>query len=286
MEGNPQWLLDHASNCYSQAGEDGVLAKILSLLPDRNGWCVEFGAWDGIHLSNVRRLILEDNYRAILIERDPQKYASLERNYAQQPQVTTLRANVGFGPQDGLDQMLAPYPIPRDFDFLSIDIDGNDYHVWRAIQVYRPKVVCIEFNHTIPTEVNFVQPPASHVHQGSSLLALDHLARANGYQMVCVLPWNALFVDERYFPAFGISDNRPAALRRDQSAVTWIFAGFDGSIHLAGASSLPWHGIYLEERDLQVLPRSLRRYPPTYARWRRACFRLWRSWRRLRGRLR
>ena len=70
MNKEPQWLLDYSSDTYSQGGEDGIIAKILSLLPETDGWCVEFGAWDGIHLSNVRKLILEKRYRAVLIEGD------------------------------------------------------------------------------------------------------------------------------------------------------------------------------------------------------------------------
>ena len=59
MNAKPEWLLDYASNSYSQAGEDGVIAKILAMLPENDHWCVEFGASDGLVLSNVRRLIEE-----------------------------------------------------------------------------------------------------------------------------------------------------------------------------------------------------------------------------------
>ena len=40
--------------------------------------------------------------------------------------------------------------MPKDFDFLVIDIDSNDYYVWRAIQSFRPKVVMIECNRSFP----------------------------------------------------------------------------------------------------------------------------------------
>lgn len=70
MNAKPEWLLDYASNIYSQTGEGGVIAKILAMLPETDHWCVEFGAWDGLFLSNVRRLIEENDYSAILIEGD------------------------------------------------------------------------------------------------------------------------------------------------------------------------------------------------------------------------
>lgn len=264
MNKEPQWLLDCSSNTYSQTGEDGIIAKILSLLPETDRWCVEFGAWDGIHLSNVRKLILEERYRAILIDGDDRKFQSLRSNYAGNNEVQTVNAFVGFDADSGLDRILSSHSIPKNFDFLSIDIDGNDYHVWEAVKEYRPKVVCVEFNPTIPSEVHFVQKPDHRTNQGSSLLALDQLARAKGYQLVCVLPWNAFFVDEKYFAKFEIADNKPQLMRKDHSLITWIFSGYDGSVHLAGAKRMPWHGMSMTEREIQVLPRFLQSFPDNY----------------------
>lgn len=274
MNKDPQWLLDYVADTYSQCGEDGVIAKILSLLPQTDRWCVEFGAWDGIQLCNARKLILEQHYRAILIEGDEGKFQTLRRNYADNDKVQPVKAFVGFDAHNSLDKILSFYDIPRDFDLLSIDIDGNDYHVWEAVREYRPKLICVEFNPTIPSEVHFVQNPDPGTHQGANLLALDELARAKGYQAVCVLPWNAFFVDEKYFAGFEIADNRPQAMRKDLSHITWFFSGFDGSVHLAGAKCSPWHETSIDARKLQVLPRMLRSHPHAYTRLQKSLFRL------------
>jgi hypothetical protein len=271
---NHAWLLEYAANTHSQMGEDGIIAKILSLLPETDRWCVEFGAWDGIHLSNVRRLIEQEGYSAVLIEGDSQKFAALSRNYAGNDHVKTLEAFVGFNAEDGLDRILSAHRLPRNFDVLSIDIDGNDYHVWQSIQEFRPKVVCVEFNPAIPTEVHFVQARDPRVSQGCSLLALTQLARSKGYELVSVLSFNALFVEHAYFPRFGIANNQPQALRKDLSFITWFFPGYDGSIHLAGAQLLPWHQLRLEERRLQVLPRYLRSFPGNYSKFQQRLFSL------------
>lgn len=274
MNKESQWLLDYSSDTYSQSGEDGVIDKILSLLPETDGWCVEFGAWDGIHLSNVRKLILEERYRAILIEGDEKKFRSLRRNYADNNKVQTANAFVGFDADNGLDRILSSYSIPKSFDFLSIDIDGNDYHVWQAVNEYRPKVVCVEFNPTIPSEVHFVQTPDPSTNQGCSLLALDQLARAKGYELVCVLPWNAFFVDKKYFAKFEIADNKPQVMRKDHSNITWLFFGYDGTVHLSGAKRNPFHGISIDERKVQILPRILRTQTDYYTRFQKILFRL------------
>jgi hypothetical protein len=272
---NPTWLLDFRADVHSQIGEDGVVAKILELIPEKDKWCVEFGAWDGRHLSTTCNLIEGSGYRAVLIEGSAEKFADLKRNHAKN-NVIALNRFVGFSQRDNLDTLLADTPIPRTFDFLSIDIDGNDYHVWKACARYEPKVVAIEFNPTIPTEVAYVQDADPSVSRGCSLLALVELGKAKGYELVCVLPYTAFFVRQPYFPLFNITDNRPATLRTDLSMVTYLFAGYDGTVLLAGNRRLPWHDIELDAEAMQVLPRRFRAYPGNYSPATRWWFNRWR----------
>ena len=185
-----RWLLEYKGNVYSQAGEDGIIEKILEIIPDNNNWCVEFGAWDGKHLSNTRYLIQDKSYSAVLIEGNTQKFEELKRNYNSCRNVIPINEFVGFSKDDNLDKLLSTKPIPYNFDFLSIDIDGNDYHVWKSMTVYEPKVVCIEFNQTIPNEVRFVQDADPCINQGSSLLSLVELGTEKGYELVSVSSWN------------------------------------------------------------------------------------------------
>ena len=170
-------LLDFAANTHSQKGEDGVLAKILQTLPATDRWCVEFGAWDGRHLSNTCNLIENSGYSAVLIEPNSKRFADLTELHRKNPKMHCINKFVGFGKDNSLDTLLANTPIPAQFDLLSIDIDGNDYHAWAATSAYTPKVVCVEFNPTIPTEVEFVQPADPVVSQGSSLLSLTLLGK-------------------------------------------------------------------------------------------------------------
>ena len=259
---NPDWLLDFASKVYSQTGEDGVIGKILEILPEKNFWCVEFGAWDGILSSNSRNLIQNHQYKAILIEGNQKKFQELKRNYADNAGVYPIHGIVGFRQENGLDAILKDAPIPIDFDFLSIDIDGNDYHVWQAIETYKPKTVCIEYNPTIPTEIEFVQSADPGINQGSSLRSLVGLGKTKGYELVCAMQFNAFFVRQEYFALFDIEDNRPEALRKDLTKVTYIFSTYDGIIHLRGFAGLPWHKVKLDPSRIQQIPWFLRKYPP------------------------
>jgi hypothetical protein len=262
----PTWLLEHKRDVHSQTGEDGIVETILSALGDRDQWCVEFGAWDGQHLSNTRNLIESSDYHAVLIEGDKERYQALQDFHKENDRVITLNAFVGFVPNNGLDSILARTPIPTDFDFCSIDVDGNDYHVWKAITAYRPKLICIEFNPTIPTDCHFVQPANPKLNQGTGLMDLVELGKSKGYQLASVLPFNAFFVRENLFSRLEIADNSPHTLRTDLSYITYLFHGFDGRVFLRGNSCLVWHGMVIDEGRLQLLPRFLRKYPENYSR--------------------
>src|SRR6202042_420938 len=88
---------------------------------------------------------------------DKVRFEDLLRRHGKNSKVIALNALVGFTEADGLDHLLARTPIPKDFDVLSIDIDGNDYHTWNSTVLYKPKIVVIEFNPTIPAEFEYVQ---------------------------------------------------------------------------------------------------------------------------------
>lgn len=269
-------LRAHERNVTSQCGEDGVIAYVLEQIGERDRWCVEFGAADGVFASNTRTLIESLAYSAVLIEADPVRFAALQRTYAGRDGVTPLRRVVGFEGSDRLDAILSATPVPPDFDLLSIDIDGNDYHVWEALTHYHPKLVVIEYNPTIPNEVDFVQLRDLAVRQGSSLTAIARLGAAKGYRLVHATVVNAIFVRERYAAPFG--PPRPAAeLRADLSQVTWLFQTYDGQLHLAGNRRVRWHDAPLREGRLQVLPRWLRSHPEDYSPAQRAGWRLWRA---------
>jgi hypothetical protein len=243
-----------------------AIEKLLEKIPARNRWCVEFGAADGID-SNARNLIVKHGYSAVLIEGSQSRFAQLKKNCEGRDNVFPLSRFVGFTEQDGLDTILAKFPIPADFDFLTVDIDGNDYHVWNAIVKYRPKIVMIEFNPTIPPELKFVQPADPSVSQGSSLASIVELGNSKGYELVAVLGVNAFFATKEIFPTFEVEDNRITALWTNRDCVTYIFCGYDGRIFLRGSGKLPWHSpVTLCKSKMQALPAIARGYPFTVKR--------------------
>ena len=141
-----------------------------------------------------------------MIEGDQRKFVDLTQKTTSDRAIL-INAMVGFGEDDNLDTILRETEIPRNYDVLSIDIDGNDYHVWEVSVKYRPKIVVIEYNPTIPDNIDFIQRADARVNQGASLCALKRLAKKKKYELICVTDLNAIFVDESYFPMFGIGNN-------------------------------------------------------------------------------
>lgn len=177
----------------SQDGEDGIIDEIFSRLGTETGWCVEFGAWDGVKLSNTWNLWSNKGWSAVLIEGDPKRFEELKRNVAEFSNITPLNVFVDSEGEDSLDRVLGRTSAPQDFELLSIDVDGWDYHIWKGLQDYHPKLVVIEYNATFPPHMDFVGPKESR-RFGASALALSKLAQQKDYRLICCTRTNMFFV--------------------------------------------------------------------------------------------
>jgi hypothetical protein len=261
-----------AKNYHSQAGEDGIIERILEVVGEGDRWCVEFGAWDGKHLSNTYHLIHRRGWSAVLIEGSLKRFWDLRSSFEANSNVVPIHRYVSFEGPDTLDAILAGTQIPHTFSILSIDIDGNDYHVWDALTTYTPRIVVIEFNPSIPNDIEFVQPRDLRVSQGSSLLSLVQLGRNKGYELVATTDWNAFFVREDLFSKFGMENNSLDRLRDDTKFQTKVFQLFDGTIMLTGCRQMLWHGATVSVDSLQAIPRPFRVYPARMGRLRSAAW--------------
>jgi hypothetical protein len=255
------YLRKFRKNITSQCGEDGLIEKILEIIGMTNKWCVEFGAWDGKEFSNSWALINNHGWNSVLIEANQKKFRELEGYYAGNDKAITVNALVDVNAgNNSLDAILAHTPIPADFDFLCIDIDGCDWHIWDSLANYHPRLVLIEFNPSIPNHVSFVQDKDMNVNQGSSLRAMIELGKKKGYELVATTEWNAFFVKASDYSAFGIDDNSIDSMHSIDAAESAFFQLFDGTVALCGCTKLLWCGVPIAQEDIQVLPRALRRY--------------------------
>ena len=140
--GNAQ-MEQHERTVFSQHGEDGVIERIFELIPPTTTYAVEFGGGDGVTLSNVRNLIVNQGWSALMIDGDPGLVERCAEIYADVPAAKCRYAWVYPG---NVELLFEEQGVPKDLDLLVIDIDSNDWYVWRAIHDFRPKVVQVEYN--------------------------------------------------------------------------------------------------------------------------------------------
>lgn len=187
---------DYPKKIYSQHGEDGVVEKIFEVLNVKASSAVEFGAWDGIAMSNVFNLVMKGS-GCVYIECDDVKYKDLVTNMSMFPKVYCVKSKVSLEKDETLDGILGNSPVPKDFDILSIDIDGNDYHVWKSLVNYNPKVVVVEYN-TNFKGYECIQYDPSHFWNGTSFYgasakAFEKLGKEKGYDLIGIIEAGNLF---------------------------------------------------------------------------------------------
>lgn len=259
--------LQHAKNYTSQGGEDGVLEVILQKLftteaidRDRALFCVDVGAWDGKHLSNTFELVHESGWGGLLIEADSDRCSDMAHLYASRPDVICLNQYVDITGENSLLDTLHRLGVREDFEFLSIDVDGADYHLWNSLRgQFHPAIVCIEFNPTIQNNVYFIQEADIHIQQGSSLLALKELGVSLGYTIVVTTLFNAIFVRNDI-----ASQLQPFSTALDDlhasTMITNMFQTYDGELKFVGPRKLMWHKLSFNPEKMQPLTKKQRRF--------------------------
>src|SRR5260370_5870050 len=196
--------IKYRGSVTSQWGEDGIIEEIFKRIGTRNKVCVEVGAWDGKHLSNTWSLWHENEWSALLVEGNQARIAILKSNTQGYERVEIVPEYVSIEGSSALDSVLARHNALKNPDLLSIDVDGDDYHVFSGLRNFAPRLVIIEYNPTAPPEVDLVQTPGEYF--GSSALALVKLAHAKGYKLVCCTETNCFFVLSSEYEALGIEE--------------------------------------------------------------------------------
>ena len=248
----------HASNNFSQDGEDGIISKIFELIGLETKYFVEFGAWDGKFLSNCFNLS-NTGWSGCFIEANHKKFQELIKNHGSNNKIKCINKFVTFEGESSLDNILVENEAPVNLDLISIDVDGTDYFIWESLKVYRPKLLVIEFNPSIPNDVLFVQEKNSKINQGCSLLALIELGKVKGYELVCCTGWNAFFVPKELLGVFNLKSNSINDMYVPVSDGR-IFHGYDSTIYVCGMPKLLWSEIEVDAEEFQIMPKSMRTF--------------------------
>jgi hypothetical protein len=271
-----------SKNFFSQNGEDGIILKALELIKAQTkanhsdkSFAVDVGAWDGKHFSNTYHLISEHSFGSVLIECDRKKFKELESNMIHFDNQYLFNQFIDVTGDSNLDSILTLTPIPRDFELLSIDIDGMDYYIWESLSLYFPKLVIIEFNPTIPEYVEFVQRKDFAIKHGASLKSLVKLGSSKGYVLIAKTHCNVIFMAEHLANLIGFNTELVETKSNDffDENATYLFSGFNGElISNHEELTLPWHGVSQSISSLNALPSFLQKYPHDYSKFEEICF--------------
>jgi hypothetical protein len=184
-------LADVEFRVFSQWGEDGIVEWLAAHVPIPNRRFVEFGV-ETFREANCRFLLQNRNWRGLVIDGSEANLAVLrsERLFW----MYDLTANTAFVTAENIDQLIADAGFSGPLGILSIDIDGNDYWVWKAIGGVDPAIAICEYNpilgdtHAIvvPYDSNFNRFNAhySGLYFGASIGALKQLAQEKGYKFI------------------------------------------------------------------------------------------------------
>lgn len=185
---DPKRLNKFEYQIFSQNGEDGILEEIFKRIGKKDQWFVELGAGNGME-NNTTALLLT-KWQGVWLESDTHCVQQAENFFKQLIDDKTLLVKKASVTAENIEQLFGECHVPHEFDLLSIDIDGNDYWVWKAITNYSPRVVVIEYNAILRPPIQWVMryKPAHRwgrtCYFGASLKSLESLGREKGYALV------------------------------------------------------------------------------------------------------
>lgn len=176
---------------FSQFGDDGIIQWLIQNLDIPNKTFIEFGVED-FSESNSRFLMMNDNWSGFVMDGSELNIKILKSSYYYWKY--DLACKAVFITKDNINNLIEEQKFHREVGLLHIDIDGNDYHIWKEIDVIEPIIVIVEFNGifgkdrplSVIYDENFIRSNAHHSNLlfGSSIKSLYELALEKGYSFI------------------------------------------------------------------------------------------------------
>jgi hypothetical protein len=192
---------------FSEFEEDGHLLYLLTLAGSTSRTVVEISSQDG-RVCMATNLLVHHRWRGFLFDGDPVFVAEGRRFFARHPGTRAVPPvmETAWFTRENVNQRLASAGVPSEVDVLSLDIDGNDLHLWNAMTM-RPRILICEFNNTVPSELSLTipyhpdfsyaaLPPDQALFRSASLAAYVAVSLRKGYRLVGInaLGFNAIFL--------------------------------------------------------------------------------------------
>jgi hypothetical protein len=221
-QGHPLPKLDEVHfREHSQNGEDGILLFIFSLIGTTNKKVLEICAGNG-ETNNSANLIVNHGWEGYLFDGDAENVKSGTAFFKNclDTKSWSPKFRQAWITRDNINDLVSSANLSGEIDLLSLDIDGNDYWIFKALDVVQPRVVIAEYQQAWGPDIAVTQryeedfslkdyqsKNPGPVFIGPSLRALVNLADQKGYRLVgyerkC---FNAVFIRqgiaEDIFPA-------------------------------------------------------------------------------------
>ena len=173
---------------FSQFGDDGIIQFLVDYLDIKEKTFIEFGVED-YKESNTRYLMMNNNWKGLVMDGSEERVKKIVG--AEYYWKHDLTAKKLFVDEDNINDFIKENGFSGKIGLLHIDIDGNDYWIWKKINIVDPTIVIMEYNSvfgidkawTIPYDKNFYRTNANenNLYWGCSLLSLCDLAEKKGY---------------------------------------------------------------------------------------------------------
>jgi hypothetical protein len=185
----------------SQNGEDGIIQEIFSRIGTGTRTFAEIGVGNGLQNNTV--YLLNQGWCGFWIDGNMEKCAYIQSKFKSHLSEKRLGLRYAMVNKENVHDLFTNLAVPKDFDLLSIDVDGNDYHILKALDYYRPRVVVVEYNglYRPPARVmqdydpSYSYNPSTYV--GTSLWSFKDLMNSRGFGLVAtdIVGINAFFVN-------------------------------------------------------------------------------------------
>ena len=189
---DPLALENYGYKVYSQNDEDGIIREIFKRIGTETKEFIEFGVQNGLECNT--HFLLHHGWHGLWLEGNADSCKQISNKFRPVIKNGRLKVVKAFITRENIEELITGNRNTKEKssmpDLLSIDIDGNDWYVWKAVSSIKPRLVCIEYNGKFPPDLNWKQAyDAKHVWdktdwQGASLKAMELLGREKGYILV------------------------------------------------------------------------------------------------------
>ncbi len=182
---------DHELKIFSQFGEDGIIDYLINKIQIKNKTFIEFGVED-FEEANTRFLLEARNWNGLIFDSSNINIDKIKKkDYYWR---YNLIAKKEFITAENINELIQTNFNHDEIGLISIDVDGNDYWIWKSLEILRPTIVIIEYNArfgpnqsvVVPYKKNFDRKAAHHstIYFGASLKALYKLGKLKNYSLV------------------------------------------------------------------------------------------------------